>query len=351
MTTASRPAAPSGAQASRAVQRHTGNQSTAVATVDAKREEIFNAIDLYADEITKLAPRGTTAGMYRASLRSYLIHNPKVLDCTPASIAQGMLRVAQTGLSLGEGCDLLPFGNTCQFSPRYNGLVELAIASGVRALNADVVREGDFFEWEKGTSTFLRHKRLAPDSAKITHAYAVAEIKVGSCVLEVIPVEHVEKTRQRYSKQWKSGPIEDIPWYARKTAVRRLASMLPKNPRFAAALAFEEEIEADDEDIPEAEVTHIETVAISDGGERQAESTEARAARPGLATEGQTEQLLDLIEHPAIPDPVKEKVKAKLKTGLRQNVADTWIEALSQEVAKHAAPAAAVATDDDSLGL
>lgn len=383
MTAAAKPAA--GAQQSRAVQRHTA-QPAALSVQDEKRQQIFGAIDLYAGELAALAPRGVTKAHYVASLKLYFTQNEKLLDCTPASIAQGMLRVAQTGLELGVSCDLLPFKSTCQFSPRYNGLVELAIASGVRAINADVVREGDFFEWSKGTDNFLRHKREAKDSAPILYAYAVAEIKAGSFVIEVVPREHIEATRARYSKQWKEAKLETIPWYARKTAVRRLSPLLPKNARFAAALTFAEEVEeaevtADFEIAdpvpalgegtaaaarPIAAVRGEEEMAGGDAADgeiydervsvreritqRAPDSTTASTSTAHLASEEQTERLLDLIAHVSIPKEVKEKVEARMKTGLPQHIAATWIEALSQRVRQHA-PAAAAADDADTLGL
>lgn len=202
------------------------------------RDVILATLENYTEQLAALAPKGTNAAHYVAELRLYLAQNGKLLECTPASIAVGMLRVAQTGLSLGVSCDLLPFGTACQFSPRYNGIIELALASGVRAINADVVREGDRFEWQKGTSFLLEHKRCFTKGAPITHAYAIAEIKSASYVFEVMAREEIDELRAKYSKQWKAGSLDTIPWYAKKTCVRRLSPYLPKNARFAAALMF-----------------------------------------------------------------------------------------------------------------
>lgn len=239
---------------------------TAVTAPKARDIILAELTERYSGELAALAPRGVEPAHYIASLRLYLAQNAKVMDCTPASIAMGMLRVAQTGLDLGVSCDLLPFGKTCQFSPRYNGIIELALASGARSLNADVAREGDLFDWEKGTRFFLRHKHTAPAGALITDAYAIAELKPGSFVFEVVPREEIESIRSTYSKQWKSGPLEAIPWYAKKTAVRKLSPYLPKNARFAAALLFADEAERTED----AEIV-VEGTAQSEpveGGER-----------------------------------------------------------------------------------
>lgn len=214
------------------------------------RNTILGTVERYADQINKVAPRGADAAYYVVSLRLYLAQNPKVLECSPGSIMQGMLRVAQTGLQLGVSCDLLPFGKSCQFSPRYNGIVELALASGVRAINADVVREGDVFDYMKGTRIFLDHRKVAKSSARITHAYAIAEVKACAFVFDVMDRDEIDQRRQQYSQSWKSQQLETIPWYAKKTVIRRLAPLLPKNPRLAAALMYADQ--EDDPEIPDA---------------------------------------------------------------------------------------------------
>jgi recombination protein RecT len=223
--------------------------STAMTKVEESRNAILTTVERYSDEIQKLAPRGVEPAHYIASLRLYLGQNPKVLDCTPASIARGILRVAQTGLDLGVSCDLLPFGKECQFNPRYNGIIELALGAGVRAINADVVREGDDFDYQKGTGFFLHHKHGAKHGP-ITHAYAIAELKVGSFVFDVLDRNEIDALRQRYSKSWAKGSLDEIPWYAKKTAVRRLSPFLPKNARLAAALMYAEVAEPQAEDAP-----------------------------------------------------------------------------------------------------
>ena len=66
--------------------------------------------------------------------------NPKLLECTPASLISALLQAAQLGLSpdgiLGEAY-LIPFydsrfqKNIVQFIPGYRGLVQLAMRSGL----------------------------------------------------------------------------------------------------------------------------------------------------------------------------------------------------------------------------
>jgi len=215
----------------------------------------------YTDEIAALAPDGVKPEHYIASLRLYMAQNPKILDCSPVSVAIGVLRVAQTGLTLGVSCDLLPIGKTCQFSPRYGGLIELALGAGTNSVNADVVREGDDFAFEKGTKFFLRHTRKFKKDAKITHAYAIAGLRFGHYVFEVATREEIDALKAHYSQHWKTTDLDAIPWYAKKTMVRRLSPFLPKNARLAAALMFAdapESLDAEGTQMPDAEPQQVD---------------------------------------------------------------------------------------------
>jgi phage RecT family recombinase len=248
----------------------TAKPDTSVSVAVQRRDELLTFVGKYAEEIEKLAPRGMNADYFVASLRLYFAQNPKLLECKALSIAQGILRVAQTGLTLGVSCDLLPFKDVCQYSPRYTGIVELALASGTRAINLGVVREGDYFEFSKGTTMHLEHRPLGKSTAPILWGYAMAEIKQGSFALEIMTREAIDAHRKRWSKSWwwidpknqSKGviPLEEVSWYAKKTPLRQLSNVLPKNPRLAAALIFEKAVE--DEEIPEGEfeVEHEEEV-------------------------------------------------------------------------------------------
>jgi phage RecT family recombinase len=245
-------------------------QQAAQPVAVARRNELLDYITKYGGELEKLTQRDRFTGKpvvdasyYLATLELYFREHPDLLECRPLSIATGMLRVAQTGLVLGVSCDLLPFGKAnkvCQFSPRYTGLIELALQSGVRAINTGVVREGDHFEFSKGLVLKLQHDPIAKSTAPILRAYAFAEVKQGSFSVECMTKEQIDAHRRRYSRSWwkeKNGreiPLEEVPWYGKKTCVRQLSSVLPKNPRLAAALMFEKQAEeaVEDDEIPEA---------------------------------------------------------------------------------------------------
>ena len=215
--------------------------TTAVATTS--RRDVLTSILIEVEkrepEMMALAPKGYDAQMFYAALKLYVANNGAILECRPLSVATAMLRVAQTGLELGVSCDILPFKGAAMFSPRYNGLIELAHSAGVRGINHGVVRDGDLFEYQLGSEAFLKHVPLRGNKGEITHAWACARIGVTGMQIEVMDREEVEALKTTYSKQWKTTPLDEIPWYARKTVIRRLCKYLPKNARFAAALRYD----------------------------------------------------------------------------------------------------------------
>lgn len=228
---------------------------TGTQTVPVKRGDsvalILRTVEEHEQELMALAPRGYEAPMYYAALRLYFAANPPVLNCKPVSVLKAMLRVAQTGLELGVTCDILPFGDQAQFSPRAKGLVELAYSAGTRSVNYGVVREGDeIWDWMLGSDGYVHHRPRRGNSGAISHFWAVARLGVTGQVIRVMDVEEIVARKERYSKQWKTTPLAEIPWYGIKTVIREVCSYLPKNARFAAALRYDE---AEQEPAPEDE--------------------------------------------------------------------------------------------------
>src|SRR6185312_41935 len=108
-----------------------------------------------------------------------------------------------------------------------------------------------------GLDARLSH-RPAPVAArgKLKGAYVVFRLPFNAPpAFEYMTVEDVDAIRQKYSAQWKKGPVP--PWYAKKTVLRQAAKTLRKDRRLAAAMrAIEADIEAetglaiDDDDEP-----------------------------------------------------------------------------------------------------
>lgn len=165
--------------------------------------------------------------------------NPALWKCDLKSILSFMVLSAQSGLSpsgISGECYPVPFFNSKKrvsevvFVPGYRGLLKVARRTGdVLSVAAEVVYQGDEFEYAYGSNAGLRHVPKGPkrDKAAATHAWALAKLKGGGEQFVVLTVSDVEKIRAK-SKAGTSGPWVDY-WdeMAKKTALRRLSKYLP----------------------------------------------------------------------------------------------------------------------------
>lgn len=208
------------------------------------------------------------------------VHNtPKLLQCNQMSLLGALMVCATLGLEpntpLGE-VYLVPFGRRVKVEQDgketwvertdvqviigYRGFISLARRSGMLvSLQAEVVYEGDTFEFEYGTNQHLKHiPNGAHGGRKAQWAYCFAKLSDGDAFV-CMPYEEVLKTRNSSAgyiqalkgkdapeNDWKRKQYEASPWVrhehemARKTAVRYLAKYLPMSIEFASALNLDE---------------------------------------------------------------------------------------------------------------
>ena len=174
----------------------------------------------------------------------------KIVKCTGLSVAKAIMDLATTGLSpapqLGQCC-FVPYGPELQLQIEYRGFIVLAKRSGeVSYITADVVRDGDEFNFERGTNQFLRHVPRGEGDA--THYYAVVRFKDGSTDFRVMTVKQCEEHRDKFSKQFKAtkkGTWKDhFDAMAMKTCIRQLCKFLSLSPELTAATIVDEYNEA-----------------------------------------------------------------------------------------------------------
>lgn len=220
------------------------------------------------EEIKKVCARGADA---QKMLKMFAIagsRTPKLMQCTPLSVLDAMVRCAELGLmpsTLGTAY-LIPYENRragtveCQLIIGYRGLVELARRSGqISTIQAGVVREGDIFDFSYGVETTFKHVPKGNFKAKITHVWALAKFNGGGHQLEVMTVDEVEAIRSR-SRAGNNGPwVSDYGEMCKKTALRRLCKMLPLTPEVEAGLEqiekgeFNLDLPANPQEQPEAQ--------------------------------------------------------------------------------------------------
>lgn len=163
------------------------------------------------------------------------------------SLMEAIAFSAMLGLDAGsDQVYLVPYKGKIQpiISPR--GLMDLAYGSElVIAVEARCVLQGDAFDYDNGTESFIKHKkgtsrpRTNKDRAEVvTHAYAFMRIVRGSreaTIQEVLPKDDIEFYRS--FSQARSGPwFDNYEGMARKTALKRLFPNGPRAPMLELAL-------------------------------------------------------------------------------------------------------------------
>lgn len=164
--------------------------------------------------------------------------NSSLTKCDPYSFIAAVMQAAQLGLEPGSGLGhayLIPYKSECQLIIGYKGLVELARRSGkVSAIHAHAVYNDDHFD--EGIARGIPYidykpvrngKPRSEDDVRLV--FAIAQLTTGEMQWAVMEKWEVDRIRGklRYPSQvWADHYIE----MAKKTAVRRLAKLLPQSP-------------------------------------------------------------------------------------------------------------------------
>ncbi|KAF6561955.1 recombination protein RecT [Paenibacillus sp. EKM202P] len=187
--------------------------------------------------------------------------NPKLLECSIASLMGAVMQSAQLGLEPGllGHCYLIPFKNNktntteVQFIIGYKGMIDLARRSGnIRSIVAHEVYENDFIELTYGLEENLKHvpwffRRDAKpaESGKVIGAYMVAIFNDGGHFIHYMPISEIEAHKKR-SKSANNGPwVTDYVEMCKKTVVRAGWKWLPISVEIASAVTQDETVRKD----------------------------------------------------------------------------------------------------------
>lgn len=210
---------------------------------------LISTIQTLGAELARAIPRSVLAPDRFARLAITAVRtNSKLAQCEPASFLSALFAAAQLGLEpntpLGHAY-LIPRANRkrgvmeCTFQLGYQGMRELAFRTGaITALYARPVHRGDRFVFLLGDEERIEHEPLGEDRVdpkSLTHVYAIAKVKGGDPVREVLTRAQVESRRQRSSYRDDGPWVSDYIAMSRKTAIRALWPSLPRSTEMAIA--------------------------------------------------------------------------------------------------------------------
>jgi len=256
-----------------------------VAMPSNRRLDFFKG---FAPQISMVLPEGSSLNAARiVSLAVQLTSDYKIANCDPKSIIGALMQSVILGFEPIPGLGLaafIPYGDKLHFQIEYKGYLDLLYRTGLYDyVYGEVVREGDEFDYQRGTDPHIKHKPKEYNSG-LTHAYAVGRLKGSQFpIFRVLTKAEVLQIRDNYSQAYRAKK-KDSPWFGvresemwKKTAILQLQKDLPKSITIQKAVAIDEKsINMDDFDPKshELDFSKYEMVEVTDT------KTQSKASEP-----------------------------------------------------------------------
>lgn len=217
----------------------------------ARLASFKDMLDRMAPEIDRALPAHLTAERMARITLTQARQAPDLLACTAESLAGAVLTCAQLGMEPGPTGEafFIPRRNKhgvweASFELGYKGMAKLFWQHPLaKYLNTATIRAKDEFDYDLGTTPFLRHKPNKGDRGEPEgHWYAVYLLTNGGFGFAVLDKPAVER-RRRASKQPNGfGWANNYNEMAEKSALRDAFDTMPKSPEMARALAWDGEV-------------------------------------------------------------------------------------------------------------
>lgn len=222
------------------------SEHTAVTT---QQDPIYEMLMKYKGAVASVLPKHLTPERMLRIGYQVIHRTPKLRQCSPASLINGLIEISMLGLDIGRTGHLIPFKNEAVVIVDYKGMIELAHRSGqINSLPFKPVYENDFFDYEEGTNRYIKHKPATKDRGDLIAAYAIANFKHGGFDFEVVhpvDIEAVKKVApgaKSSDSPWNNPDQQWTMWC--KTAVRRLSKRIPQSPELRRVTELEDLVEA-----------------------------------------------------------------------------------------------------------
>lgn len=291
----------------------TQHGSTAVATREPEQTpalaghlpRVVAAIEERLPTIAAMLPPGMSADRFRSVVVQAIARNQSIASCDGGSIVLAVMEAAEAGLeptgALGKAW-LIPYGTKATFIIGWRGYAELAWRADRVLLTTGAVREGDAFEYRRGTGAYLHHTENLDDPERdvddenITFVWCKATWPDGREDFEVMSRAAVQRIVDGIKA---ANPVWRDHWgeMARKTVLRRLVKRIPLSPSVSRFLASDEAVDFDSP----VERVAADQVRQLPAGSSRTEQAQARAAA-----------LRDEPEPPAEPEPEPQEPEPAL---------------------------------------
>tara|TARA_R110000822_G_scaffold123508_14_gene258018 strand:+ start:1413 stop:2225 length:813 start_codon:yes stop_codon:yes gene_type:complete len=192
----------------------------------------------YEKQFSSVLPAHIPVKKFMRTVVGAIQNNPDILVCDRSTIYAACQKAAQDGLILdGREAALVKFSTACQYMPMVNGILKKLRNSGlISTITAQTVHKKDNFSYNPAMEDVPNHKPdWFGDRGEMIGVYAVAKMKDGGVVVEIMNLDQLNKVR-KVSRSgndkdgtpkgiWKQWPEE----MAKKSVLRRIAKYLPSS--------------------------------------------------------------------------------------------------------------------------
>lgn len=191
---------------------------------------------------------------FMSSVMSAVQKMPKLLECEPMSVINSFMTMAQYGLmpsDVSGEAYVLPYngkdGNKAQFQLGYQGLITLFFRAGGQSIRSEIVRANDVFSYKNGVITHeVDIFKSNEERGEPVGAYAIALIN-GHEIAKVMNKKDIIDMGKNFSKSFNTSftPWKEVNdpelWMWKKTVLKQLGKLMPKNETIFKAIAADNE--------------------------------------------------------------------------------------------------------------
>jgi recombination protein RecT len=246
----------------------TALKAAATGSVSRPQRTIFD----YLDDPRVKAGIAAVAGRYLTADRMLKLcinavkKTPQLMKCDPQTVLGAMMTSAALGLepnTIQQQAFLIPYKrrakigdswvdvHECQFQVGARGFVTLAYRSPhIKSLAAEAIHDGDKFEHEIGSSTFLRYAKNLRERGALIGSFSHVLMAEGGESVCILPLDEILKIRSKSEtyralvrgvetaesakdKARAEEKLAETPWVmweddmATKSAIKKHAKLLP----------------------------------------------------------------------------------------------------------------------------
>jgi recombination protein RecT len=224
--------------------------TTSVPTIKTDKDLKVFLANNYMAQIKNFFGDEKQAMKFLSSVMADVQKTPKLLECEPTTVINSYMTMAQLGLmpsGVSGEAYVLPYAGKAQFQLGYQGLITLFFRAGGTSVRAEIIRKNDKFSYENGV---IHHEidilKSNADRGGAIGAYAIANIN-GAEVAKAMNAADIIAMGSKFSKSfktdftpWKEANDPEL-WMWKKTVLKQLGKMLPKNETIFKAIAADNE--------------------------------------------------------------------------------------------------------------